>query len=107
MGVKITVRPSATATATVDIPEQVKKEVEASFKDLKANPGSELHLAFDTPDEMALWVKQARDYSKTRDKGALRLRVLPSKNLPSNEVRINITDDIPANGERNGRPATS
>ena len=107
MAVKITVRPSATATATIDIPETVKKDVEDSFKQLKANPGTELHLAFDSPDEMALWVKQARDYCKTRDKGALRLRVLPSKNLPPTEVRINITDDLPANGERNGRPATS
>lgn len=106
MAVKITVRPSATATATIDIPEQVKREVEAAFKDLKANPGSELHLAFDTPDEMAKWVKDARQYGKTRDKGALRVRVLPSKNLPANEVRVNITDDVPANGERNGRPNT-
>jgi len=107
MAVKITVRPSATATSTVDVPEDVKKDVEAAFKQLKANPGTELHLAFGDEDERLLWVKQARAYTQTREAGALRLRVLPSKNLPDNEMRLNITDDLEKNGERNGRRRTA
>ena len=103
MPVKITVRQSATANATIDIPASVKKDVEDALKELKANPGSELHLAFDTEDERLAWAKQARAYCNTRDKGALRFRVLPSKNLPVTEMRVNITDDLEKNGERNGR----
>lgn len=103
MAVKITVRQSATATATVEVPEDVKRDVENALKELKANPGTELHLAFDTEDERLLWAKQARSYCQTRAKGALRFRVLPSKNLPVTEMRVNITDDLEKNGERNGR----
>jgi hypothetical protein len=103
MALKITVRQSASATATVEIPEQVKAEVESLYKELSTHPGTEAHLAFDTEDERIEWVRAARSYCGTRAKGALRLRQLPSKNLPANEVRVNITNDLPANGERNGR----
>lgn len=103
MAVKITVRQSQTANATVDIPESTKKDVEDAFKQLKANPGSELHLAFGDEAERIKWTKEARAYCSTREKGALRLRQLPSQSLPPNEVRIQITDDLEANGARNGR----
>lgn len=107
MAVKITVRPAATATSTVDVPESVKRDVENLFKQLKANPGSEAHIAFDTEDERLTWTRQARAYCQTRDTGALRFRQLPSKNLPANEGRFNITDDLEKNGERNGRRKTA
>jgi hypothetical protein len=103
MAIKITVRPSATATATVDIKESTKKEVEEVFTQLKANPGSEAHIKFDTEDERLQWTKEARAYAQTRRAGALRFRALPSKNLPDNELRFNLTDDLEKNGERNGR----
>ena len=103
MALKITVRPSATATATVDIPESTKKEVEGTFIQLTSNPGSEAHVAFETEDERVKWTREARAYCATRDKGALRFRVLPSKSLPVNELRFNITNDLEKNGERNGK----
>lgn len=106
MTVKITVRPAATASSTVDIRESTKKEVEDTFAALKANPGSEGHSAFDDEDERVKWTREARAYCQTRAKGALRFRVLPSKNLPVNELRFNITNDLEANGERNGRRKT-
>lgn len=107
MAVKITVRPAATATSTVDIPEDVKKEVEAMFKGLNENPGSEAHVKFDSEDERLTWTRQARAYCQTRKDGALRFRQLPSKNLPANEGRFNITNDLEANGERNGKRKTA
>lgn len=103
MAVKITVRPAATATSTVDVPESVKKEVEASYAELLKNPGSEAHAAFADEDERVTWTRQARAYCQTRDKGALRFRQLPSKNLPANEVRFQITADLEENGSRNGK----
>ena len=103
MAIKITVRPSATATATVDIKESTKSEVEQVFTQLKANPGSEAHVKFDTEDERLAWTREARAYAQTRKAGALRFRVLPSKNLPANELRFNLSDDLEKNGERNGR----
>lgn len=103
MAVKVTVRQSSTANATVEIDESTKKDVEDAFKQLKEHPGTELHLSFDDEAERLNWTKQARAYCQTRAKGALRFRVLPSNNLPPNEMRLNITDDLEKNGERNGR----
>jgi hypothetical protein len=107
MAVKITVRPSATATSTIDVSEEVKKDVETAYKSLKANPNSELHIAFADEKERLSWTAQARAYCNTRANGALRFRQLPSKNLPDNEGRYNITDDLEKNGERQGRRATA
>jgi hypothetical protein len=107
MAVKITVRETPTANATVNIPESVKKEVEDLFKSLTANPGTEAHIAFDDEKERLEWTRAARAYCQTRKAGALRFRQLPSKNLPDNEGRYNITNDLEANGERNGRRATA
>lgn len=107
MAVKITVRPAATATATINIKESTKKEVEEAFTALKKNPGTEGHVVFDNEDERLEWTREARAYCQTRQNGALRFRQLPSKNLPTNELRFNITDDVQANGERNARRATA
>jgi hypothetical protein len=107
MAVKITVRQSATANSTVDVPESVKKDVEDAFKSLKAHPGSELHIAFGDEAERLAWSRQARAYASTREAGALRFRQLNSKNLPDNEGRYQITDDLEANGARQGRRATA
>lgn len=107
MAVKITVRPAATATSTVDVKESTKKEIEDLFKSLKDNPNSEAHIAFADEKERLNWTREARAYCQTRKAGALRFRQLPSKNLPDNEGRYNITDDLEANGERQGRRATA
>jgi hypothetical protein len=107
MPLKITVVPSATATSTVDVTEQTKKEVEGLFKQLTENPGSESHVVFKDEAERLDWTRQARSYCQTRQAGALRFRQLPSKNLPANEGRYQITNDLEANGERNGRRKTA
>lgn len=105
MALKITVRPSASASTVVEVPAKVKAEVEETYKQLRANPGTEAHLAFADQDERLLWTKQARAYCSTREAGALRFRQLPSKNLPDNEMRVAITADLEVNGARAGRKA--
>jgi hypothetical protein len=107
MPVKITVRPTATATATVEVTEQTKQEVEQIFSQLTEHPGSEAHLQFKDEAERLSWTKQARAYCQTRAKGALRFRQLPSNNLPDNEGRYQITNDLEKNGERQGRRKTA
>lgn len=103
MAVKITVRPAASSATVVDVPAEVKKDVEDTYKTLTANPGTEAHLAFKDEDERLLWTRQARAYCTTREAGALRFRQLPSKNLPDNEMRLQITADLEADGARKGR----
>lgn len=103
MALKITVRPSATAAPTIDIKPETIAEVEAAYAELLKNPGSELHLAFEDEDERLSWSRQARAYCMTRPEGALRFRQLPSKNLPVNEMRVQITADLEENGARKGR----
>jgi len=107
MAVKITVRPAATATSTVEVSEQTKKEVEGLFAQLTKNPNHEAHIAFTDEKERLDWTRQARAYCQTRQAGALRFRQLPSKNLPDNEGRYQITNDLEKNGEREGRRATA
>jgi len=103
MAVKITVRPAPSSATVIDVPDEVKKDVEATYRSLAANPGTEAHLAFKDQDERLLWTRQARAYCQTREAGALRFRQLPSKNLPNNEMRLQITADLEANGARKGR----
>lgn len=107
MALKITIRPAATANSTVDVPDEVKKEVEQIFAQLKKSPGTEAHLGWDTEDERLTWTRQARAYCSTREAGALRFRQLPSRNLPATEGRYQVTDDLEKNGERNGRRKTA
>jgi hypothetical protein len=103
MAVKITIRPAANTQATIDIDAQVIKDVESTYASLLKNPGSEVHIGFENEDERISWSRQARAYCTTRPNGALRFRQLPSKNLPVNEGRYQITADLEENGNRNGR----
>lgn len=103
MGLKVSIVPTKSATSTINISESVKTDVENTFAQLKSKPGSEAHLVFDNEADRVDWMRQARSYCSTRKAGALRLRALPSSNLPINEVRVNITDDLEKNGERNGK----
>lgn len=107
MAVKITVRPTANAQASVEVTPEVAKEVEALYAQLLKNPNSEAHITFDTEDERLSWTKQARAYCTSRPNGALRFRQLPSKNLPVTEGRYQITNDLEANGARNGKRKTA
>lgn len=103
MPVSINVRQSTTTSAAVEIPASVVKEVEQLYAELSKAPGSEAAIVFKDQDERLQWTAQARAYCSTREKGALKLRQLPSKNLPENEARFSITANLPENGARNGR----
>lgn len=107
MPVKITVRPTANAQASVEVTPEVAKEVEALYAQLLKNPGHEAHIAFKDEEERLSWTRQARAYCTSRPNGALRFRQLPSKNLPDNEGRFQITNDLEVNGARNGRRKTA
>jgi hypothetical protein len=111
MALKVTVRPAASVASAIEVRPATEKEVEAIFKQLTDEPGSEAFLDFvdkdGKPDEKELtrWSREARAYCKTRKAGALRFRQLPSKELPPHQMRVNITNDLEENGDRAGRRA--
>lgn len=85
-------------------------EVDAEGKpvelDAEGHPLDKKVKAF-TDDELskaaALFLKQAQAYGKAREAGSLKVRQLPSKHLPAGTIRLQITADVVANGERNGQ----
>ena len=105
MAVKITAvaSPKPGQSATLEIPQEVKDDIDAIYAHLTANPGTEGFAEFDTADEVAPWLKFARAYSGTREAGALKFRQLPSKHLPDTQIRFSLTADLQANGERNAQ----
>jgi hypothetical protein len=106
--------------STLDIPQSVKDDLEAIYEHLRTNPGTEGYIDFsadadgNVPDaekltdkqretavkESAVFLRQASSYAKSREAGALKFRVLPSKHLPDWVKRFQIKADLPANGER-------
>lgn len=90
--------------ASVEVPQQVKDDIEAIYAHLRENPGTEGFATFDTAEEVPTWLRQARAYTTTREAGALKFRQLPSKHLPTNQIRFSLTADLPANGERASQP---
>lgn len=96
--------------ATLTIPQEVKDEVDELYAYLRDNPTEEGYAEFDGVSDEAIvkekaeWLKFARAYCLSREAGALKFRQLPSKHLPASAVRFTITADVPANGERNGKP---
>jgi hypothetical protein len=119
---RITFTESAKAgqASTVNIPDEVKEDVEAAYKHLRENPTKEGFVTFgdgtkwDTlkeevqkavKTERNAWVAQVRGYVATREAGALKFRILPSKHLTPAELRFKLSADLPANGEREGNTA--
>lgn len=125
-----TLRAVASNSTPLTIPDEVAADIEEMYAHLTANPGKEVvyeNAAYpdgteldaegnpvdkkaekrpdeDRTKEAALFLKQAQAYGRSREKGALKVRQLPSKHLPAGVIRLQITADLPANGERNGQP---
>ena len=98
------ISPKPGQGATLDVPQDVKDEIDGLFEFLTANPGHEGSVTFDDVAERNLWLRQARSYAKSREAGALKFRQLPSKHLPETQVRFSLARDIPEDGQRNGQP---
>jgi hypothetical protein len=99
--------------ATLDVPQDVKDEIDGLFAHLTEHPDQEGFITFEPEDgqemtdvvkEKNRWLSQVRSYARTREAGALNFRQLPSKHLPDNQVRFSLKRDIPADGERNAKP---
>jgi len=98
--IKIVQSARAGQSSTLDIPDEVKNDVDATYDALRQDSNAEAFAEFETGDERKLWLKQVRSYVATRETGALKIRVLPSKHLPETQLRFKITADLPANGQR-------
>jgi hypothetical protein len=113
MPVKITAvaSPKPGQGATLDIPQDVKDDVDGLYDHLRQNPGTEGFAEFEADkdsgrtavQERDRWLRFARAYATSREAGALKFRQLPSKHLPENQIRFSLTADVPANGERKGK----
>lgn len=106
MAYKVTAvaKPTTAGQASaVEVPQEVKDDVDGIYAHLTAHPDQEGFAEFDTKAEKNTWMNQARVYCKSRAAGALTLRQLPSKHLPENQVRFAITADLPENGARQTR----
>jgi hypothetical protein len=105
MAVKITavVSPKPGQGATLEIPQDVKDDIDAIYAHLRDNPGQEGFAEFDTAEEVAPWIRFARAYATSREAGALKFRQLPSKHLPENQIRFSLNADVAANGNRDNQ----
>lgn len=97
-------KPLAGTASAPEIPQDVKDDVEAIYAHLTANPDQEGFAEFANNAEREQFHKQAMAYCRTRAAGALKFRKLNSKNLPVNQMRFQITADLPANA--NGQSPT-
>jgi hypothetical protein len=86
--------------ATIDVPDEVKNDIETIYETLRQNPDEEGFVEFDNADEVNKWMSQVRSYCRHRQAGALKFRQLPSKHLPDTQIRFSLAADLPANGER-------
>jgi hypothetical protein len=87
---------SASGVTVDEIPEDVRKDVEAVYAALKANPQGRMRVTFANKTEALQWIAVASTYCKIRTEGPIRFRRSPTKNLPENVVDFRITD-IPKN----------
>lgn len=101
--VKIThvMAPKPGQTSAAEVSQEVKDDVDGLYAYLTENPKEEGRAEFDTLDERKSWIKQVRAYCPTREAGALKFRILPSKSLPITTMRFQLTADLPTNGSRN------
>ena len=89
-------------TATIEVPAEVAKDIEDAYAYLREHDGQEATADFDTADERNEWLRQVRYYCQTREAGVLKFRQLPSKTMPGEMIRFQITADVPANGAAKG-----
>jgi len=89
---------AGSSNVTVDeIPEDVRKDVEAVYAALKTNPNGRMRVSFKSKAEALQWIAVASAYCKIRTEGAIRFRRSPTRDLPENVIDFRITD-IPKTG---------
>lgn len=80
------------------IPEEVKQEVEDTYKVLKDNPSGRMRVTFDSRTELLQYTAQVTSYCAQRPAeigGPLRFRKSPTKGLDKNTVMdFRITDPV-------------
>jgi hypothetical protein len=77
-------------SSSPDVPDEVKQDIEDTYAAMLANPGLEANVEFDTENEAKLWVRQVRSYCASREAGALKFRLLPSKHLDATMRRFSL-----------------
>jgi hypothetical protein len=98
--IKTVVAPKPGQAALVEVPQEIRDEVDSLYAHFSEHPDQEGYAEFDTVDELRDWQRLAAAYCKHREAGALRLRKKPSKNLPDTHMRFQITADLEENGSR-------
>ena len=83
-----------------EIPEDVKKFVEATYAKQRKTPSRE-RVTYDTVDELKADFKLIADYVAQRPGGILKVRKSPTKGLKDNQMDLRFHADLPANGARN------
>ena len=95
------------SSVTVDeIPEDVRKDVEAVYAALKTNPNGRMRVTFANKTEALQWIAVASTYCKIRTAGPIRFRRSPTKGLAENVVDFRISD-IPKTGTDEIREAAA
>jgi hypothetical protein len=107
MVMKLTVQPVPKHAASLEIPDEVRDDLEEVYAALSAQPNHEAHAAFDTEDEKKLFIRMARKYADTREAGALTFRIKPSKNLPVTEIRFQLTTRVAESPENDAANAAA
>jgi len=101
------VQKISTGSVTMDqIDAEFIEEFEGAWKDLQANPNTELRVEFEDEDERNEWLRKARSYGEQRmdsngDSERLKVRATPKRNLPKTVAYISITRDLPGDGAAN------
>ena len=98
---------SAASGLTVEeIPEDVRKDCEAVYEALKANPNGRMRVEFANKTEALKWIAVAQAYCKIRPGGEIRFRRSPTRDLPDNVIDFRITD-MPKSGTEEIREAAA
>lgn len=105
---KITHRPSPKPgqASAANVPQEVKDIIDEQYAYLRTHENDEGFGEFDSTDERADFVKNARAYCETREAGLLTFRILPSKNLPATQIRFSLKANLPANAAMQNGTAT-
>jgi hypothetical protein len=77
-------------SAAAEVTAEVRQDVEDTFEIITKTPGLEGQVTFADKPELVSWVAQVRRYCRTREQGALKFRLLPSKNLGDLTLRFTL-----------------
>lgn len=65
--VQLTAIIATSASAPVDVPDDLRAELVELYKHLKDHPDQRGHATFETPDEAALFVRQVKAWAAAND----------------------------------------